>query len=218
MVFHTLIEWMRIAINPKHFADYLENSFNYNSYYSSHWWFDYNRDDKNIPRQAKESGVKSIIRSVMLQNGHIPIVTTLFHLVASAVTLGTGAPLGLKGHQLKLVGFGIVYFNLLRLNSRKKITYTAAGAGAAISAIFNAPIAGVFFGIEVILLNDLKNESLSALVIASVASDMISKTYLGNNSLLQIPVFHIDITEFPYFLLLEIVCGIISLLFMGTIS
>ena len=216
MVFHTLIEWMRIAINPKHFADYLEIPSIIIVIIPVIGGLITIGMTKIFPGQAKESGVKSIIRSVMLQNGHIPIVTTLFHLVASAVTLGTGAPLGPEGPSAKIGGgLGSYISTLLRLNSRKKITYTVAGAGAAISAIFNAPIAGVFFGIEVILLNDLKNESLSALVIASVASDMISKTYLGNNSLLQIPVFHIDITEFPYFLLLAIVCGIISLLFMG---
>ncbi|HOF13797.1 MAG TPA: chloride channel protein [Spirochaetota bacterium] len=216
MVFHTLIEWMRIVINPKHFADYLEIPSITIVIIPVIGGLITIGMTKMFPWQAKDRGVKSIIRSVMLQNGHIPIVNTLFHLIASAVTLGTGAPLGPEGPSAKIGGgLGSYISTLLRFNSRKKITYTVAGAGAAISAIFNAPIAGVFFGIEVILLNDLKNESLSALVIASVTSDMISKAYLGNNSLLQIPVFQMDSTEFPYFLLLAIVCGIISLLFMG---
>ncbi|MEJ5361935.1 MAG: chloride channel protein [Spirochaetota bacterium] len=215
MGFHTLIEWMRIVINPSHFSRYLEIPSFVMAIVPVIGALMIIGLTRLFPKQASERGVTSVIKSVLLQKIPIPLFTTLFHLIASAVTLGTGAPLGPEGPSAKIGGgFGSYISSLFRLNIRKMTTYTVAGAGAAISAIFNAPIAGVFFGIEVILLNDLKNESLSALVIASVSADMVSKAYLGNVALLQIPKFQVNTHEVLYFILLAIVCGIVALLFM----
>ncbi len=215
MVFHTLIEWMRFAINPSHFSGYLEIPSFVMSIVPVIGALMIIGLTRLFPQQASERGVTNVIKSVLLQKIPIPFFTTLFHLIASAVTLGTGAPLGPEGPSAKIGGgLGSYISSLFRLNIRKMTTYTVAGAGAAISAIFNAPIAGVFFGIEVILLNDLKNESLSALVIASVSADMVSKAYLGNVALLQIPKFQVNTGEVFYFILLAMVCGIIALLFM----
>ncbi len=215
MVFHTLIEWMRFAINPSRFARYLEIPSFIMAIVPVIGALLIIGLTRLFPEQASERGVKSVIKSVLLQKMPIPFFTTLFHLIASAVTLGTGAPLGPEGPSAKIgAGMGSYLSSLLGLHIRKMTTYTVAGAGAAISAIFNAPIAGVFFGIEVILLNDLKNESLSALVIASVSADIVSKAYLGNVSLLQIPGFQVNTYEVTYFILLAIVCGIVALLFM----
>ncbi|MEW6525647.1 MAG: chloride channel protein [Spirochaetota bacterium] len=215
MGFHTLIEWMRFAINPSHFSRYLEIPSFVMAIVPVIGALMIIGLTRLFPKQASERGVTSVIKSVLLQKIPIPLFTTLFHLIASAVTLGTGAPLGPEGPSAKIGGgLGSYISSLFRLNIRKMTTYTVAGAGAAISAIFNAPIAGVFFGIEVILLNDLKNESLSALVIASVSADMVSKAYLGNVALLQIPKFQVNTHEVLYFILLAIVCGIVALLFM----
>jgi len=215
MVFHTLIEWMRFAINPSRFSRYLEIPSFVMAIVPVIGALMIIGLTRLFPQQASERGVTSVIKSVLLQKIPIPLFTTLFHLLASAVTLGTGAPLGPEGPSAKIGGgLGSYISSLFRLNIRKMTTYTVAGAGAAISAIFNAPIAGVFFGIEVILLNDLKNESLSALVIASVSADMVSKAYLGNVALLQIPKFQVNTHEVLYFILLAIVCGVVALLFM----
>lgn len=170
-----------------------------------------------FPGISKERGVLSVIRSLILNNGYIPIKITLFHFLAPVIAIGTGAPLGPEGPAAKLgSGIGSFMSQVFRLNKREMKMYTAAGAGAAIAAIFNAPIAGVFFGIEVVLMNDLKNQALSALILSSVVADVISRALLGNVHLFTVPHYQMAIfNESPAFLVLGILCGVVSLMYFG---
>ncbi len=170
---------------------------------------------KLSPEIAKEKGVLSVIKAVIIRKGFIPIRETLFHLAAPIISIGTGAPLGPEGPAAKIGGgIGSFMSQIFRLSSNDMIMYTSAGGGAAISAVFNAPIAGVFFGIEVILLNDLKNRALSALIIASVVADILSRAVLGNKKIFNIPAYHMgDLESYPYFLALGIFCGLTAMMY-----
>jgi CIC family chloride channel protein len=167
------------------------------------------------PEIAKEKGVLSVIKAVIIRKGLIPIRETLFHLVAPIISIGTGAPLGPEGPAAKIGGgIGSFMSQIFRLSSNDMIMYTSAGGGAAISAVFNAPIAGVFFGIEVILLNDLKNRALSALIIASVVADILSRAVLGNKKIFDIPAYHMgDLESYPYYLALGVCCGLAAYIY-----
>jgi len=170
---------------------------------------------KLAPDIAKEKGVLSVIKAVIIRKGFIPIRETLFHLAAPIISIGTGAPLGPEGPSAKIGGgIGSFMSQIFRLSSNDMIMYTSAGGGAAISAVFNAPIAGVFFGIEVILLNDLKNRALSALIIASVVADILSRAVLGNKKIFDIPAYHMgELESYPYFLALGIFCGLTAMMY-----
>jgi chloride channel protein, CIC family len=167
-----------------------------------------------MPAVAREKGITSLIKSVILDYGYIPLRQTVFHFIAPLISIGFGAPLGPEAPSAKIgSGAGSFLSQMLGLNRKEMRMYTTAGAGAAISAVFNAPIAGVFFGIEVILLNDLKNQALSALIISSVVADILSRSILGNHHVFAIPAYTIDvIREFPYYLMLSIACGALSIL------
>ena len=164
---------------------------------------------------SKERGVMSVIKSIILNNGLIKLRITLFHLVAPIISIGTGAPLGPEGPAAKIgSGMGSFLSQTLKFSRDDMMMYTAAGAGAAISAVFNAPIAGVFFGIEVILLNDLKNRALSALIISSVVADILSRSMLGNKHLFVIPDYVSGgIHVFPFFVLLGVIAGTTSIFY-----
>lgn len=166
-----------------------------------------------FPRQAAEKGVISVIKAVILNYGYIPLKNTIFHLFAPIISIGTGAPLGPEGPAAKIgSGMGSFMSQVLNLNRNDMMMYTAAGAGAAISAVFNAPIAGVFFGIEVILQNDLKNRALSALVISSVVADMLSTSVIGGHGVFSIPGYDIGGVEaFPFYMGLAVACGILCI-------
>jgi len=168
-----------------------------------------------FPQIAREKGVISVIKSIIIRKGLIPFKETLFHFIAPVISIGTGAPLGPEGPSAKIgSGIGSFMSQIFRHRSNDMIMYTAAGGGAAISAVFNAPIAGVFFGIEVILLNDLKNRALSALIIAAVMADILSRTVLGNERIFTIPEYYGgDIFTYPYYILLGVLCGIISVFY-----
>lgn len=168
-----------------------------------------------LPEIAAKKGVLSVIKSIILKKGFIPIKETVFQLFAPIISIGTGAPLGPEGPAAK-IGSGIGSYMSQRLNLDKNdmIMYTTAGAGAAISAVFNAPIAGVFFGIEVILLNDLRNRALSALIISSVVADILSRAYLGNVRVFIIPHYEVgDIYSYPFYIGLAVLCGVTALLY-----
>jgi CIC family chloride channel protein len=145
-----------------------------------------------MPDVARQRGVVSVIKSIMLRNGFIPIKVTLFHLLAPIISIGTGVPLGPEGPAAQIgSGMGSWMAQIFRFNAKDMRMYAAAGGGAAIAAVFNAPIAGVFFGIEVILLNDLKNTPLSALIISSVVADIFSRSILGTHHVFAIPAYNI---------------------------
>jgi len=169
------------------------------------------------PAIAREKGVISVIKAILIRKGVIPLKETIFHFVAPIISIGTGAPLGPEGPSAKIGGgIGSYLSQVLKLNSNDMVMYTAAGSGAAIAAVFNAPIAGVFFGIEVILLNDLKNRALSALIIASVMADILSRTILGNHKIFLIPSYNIgDLYTYPFYILLGILCGVVSIIYLN---
>ncbi len=167
------------------------------------------------PETASKKGIVSVIKSIILKKGFIPIKETIFHLFAPIISIGTGAPLGPEGPAAKIgSGIGSYMSQKLNLNKNDMVMYTTAGAGAAISAAFNAPIAGVFFGIEVILLNDLKNRALSALIISSVVADILSRAYLGNERVFTIPHYDTgNIYSYPFYIGLAVLCGLTALLY-----
>lgn len=167
---------------------------------------------RRYPGLARERGVVSAIRSLLQNNGIIRWKVTLFHFIAPIIAIGTGHPLGPEGPAAKL-GSGIGSFMSQKLDLHRSGTrmYTSAGAGAAISAVFNAPITGVFFGIEVMLLNDIKNEALSALVVSSVVADLLSRAVLGNHHIISIPGGGLgSLHAYHFFLLLGLTCGVLS--------
>ncbi len=170
-----------------------------------------------FPKLSKDRSVTSIIKAILLRNGYIPFAKTLFHFLATIITIGTGAPLGPEAPAAKMgSGIGSAMAQLLRLNKKDMRMFAAAGAGAAISAIFNAPISGVFFGIEVVLLNDLKNQSLSALIISSVVADIISRSVMVGQHAISIPPYNPGtVADLPLFFAMGILCGLTSLLFFG---
>jgi len=215
VLFHFLLEYMRVLFDPGHQGEvsgisrdmvFLVPVAGAVIIGATTWMY---------PALSRERGVVNVIKSLIIKKGFIPLKVTVFHLFNSIMTIGTGIPLGPEGPAAKMgSGIGSFMSQMFRLKSDNMKMYTAAGAAAAISAVFNAPIAGVFFGIEVILLNDLKNEALSSLIISSVVADIISRAVLGNEALFKIPEYTFEVvSDFPYFLLLGIACGFISILF-----
>ena len=167
------------------------------------------------PEIAAGKGVLSVIKSIIIKKGYIPAKETIFHLFAPIICIGTGAPLGPEGPAAKIgSGIGSYMSQKFNLSKNDMIMYTTAGAGAAISAAFNAPIAGVFFGIEVILLNDLRNRALSALIISAVVADILSRAYLGSDRIFVIPHYDVgNLYAYPFYLGLALLCGITALIY-----
>jgi CIC family chloride channel protein len=172
---------------------------------------------KATPEIAKKRGVAEVIKSVALRGGYIPLRTTLFHFIAPVICIGSGNTVGPEGPAAQLGG-GVAskIGSVLKFSDSKRRMFTAAGAGAAISAIFNTPLGGIFFALEIVLLNDFHTPTFSALILASVTASAISRIFLGNTSvfLFSDPGM-IDYSQLYLFIILGIFAGILSLLFIN---
>ena len=171
---------------------------------------------KAAPEISKKRGVLEIIKSVALRGGLIKFRTTVFHFFAPVICIGSGGTVGPEGPAAQ-VGGGVAskITTLLNFSDQRRRIFTAAGAGAAIAAIFNTPLGGVFFALEIILLNDFHTPTFSALILASVTASAISRIFLGNESMFIFSTPEIGSYSYFYlFILLGLLTGVISVLFL----
>lgn len=171
---------------------------------------------KFAPDESKRRGVYEVVKAVATKGGNIKFRTTLFHFFAPVISIGSGVTLGPEGPAAQLGG-GVAskISSIISLNDERKRIFTAAGAGAAIAAIFNTPLAGVFFTLEIILLNDFHTPTFSALIIASVSASTISRIFLGNESIFLFQILEpIKYSHLHFYALIGVIAGIVSVLFI----
>lgn len=139
-----------------------------------------------IVREGAGHGVPEVIYSVSRYGGLIRFRSSFSRLISSCLTIGSGgsagpeAPIVMSG---SAIGSNIA--RLLGLNDRQRVALVGCGAAGAISAIFNAPIAGLIFAMEVIL-GEWAASNLIPIAIAAVAGTEISHLLQGK----QIPFSH----------------------------
>lgn len=163
-------------------------------------------------------GPADVIEASHKSNCEIDKKTGLWSAVLSVISLGTGSSVGREGPMVHL-GATIAatiddYFNLDRSSRR---TLLACGAAAAVSASFNAPIAGVLFAHEVILAH-YATRALVPIVISSVSAAIVSRLHFGTYPAFIIPEYAINsYWEFPAFALLGVVCAIVAIIFQSSL-
>ncbi len=102
---------------------------------------------------------------------------------------------------------------LLHLDERRIKLLVACGAAGGIAATFNAPLAGVFFAMEIIL-RQWATESFGMVVVSSVTASVIGRSILGNSPFLRLPAFQVDhLVQYPLFALLGLVAGLVGVAF-----
>jgi len=169
-----------------------------------------------FPKISRRKGVSDVIKSLAVRGGYISFRTTVFHFIAPAICIGTGGTLGPEGPAAQ-IGAGIAskigkFFNL---SSSQIRIFTAAGTAAAISAIFNSPLGGVFFALEIILLNDFQAPTFSALILASVTGSTVSRIFLGNDPRFLFAIPHIgNYSNFYLYIIVGLFSGLLSLTFI----
>ncbi|WP_089317680.1 chloride channel protein [Pontibacter ummariensis] len=162
--------------------------------------------------QGKPSrGTASVLFNISQKSSMVERYNMYFHVITSALTVGFGGSAGLES-PIVVTGsaIGSNYGREYHLNYRDRTLLLASGAAAGIAAVFNAPIAGVLFAIEV-LLTDISISAFIPLIIAAVVGTLCSKIILQEEIL-----FYIGQREFfaaahvPFYVLLGILCGMMS--------
>jgi chloride channel protein, CIC family len=141
---------------------------------------------KYIIRDFGGHGVPEVIYSVSIKGGDLKFRSSFSKLVGSLITIASGgsagpeAPVVISG---AAIGSSIARF--FRSNERLRVAVTGSGAAAAIASIFNAPIAGIIFTMEVIL-GEWTSKDMLPVAISSVTGTIVSRLLKGK----QIPFTH----------------------------
>lgn len=164
--------------------------------------------------------VADVMEAVALRGGAMSLRAGLGAAVASAASIGVGASVGREGPVVHL-GASLSSWIAGRLHLSRQLALTLLGCGvaSAIAASFNAPIAGVFFALEVVV-GHYALSSFAPIVIASVAGTIISRLYYGNFPAFIIPDWTIaSFLEFPAFAIVGIVGAGLAIAFIkGTMA
>ncbi|HKI51036.1 MAG TPA: chloride channel protein [Geothermobacteraceae bacterium] len=144
-----------------------------------------------------------------------PILTRGF---GAAITLGTGGSAGQEGPIAMIGGaIGSQFGQLFKMSGDRLKVLVACGAAAGVAATFNAPIAGVFFAQEIVLLASFELSSFTSIVIASGMATVVSRALLGNVPELLAPAYVVrNYWELGLYVLLGLVIGSLAALFIDT--
>ncbi len=163
-------------------------------------------------------GVTKVLYAISKKNGKLKLHHTYSSVITSTLTVGFGGSVGLEA-PITLTGsaIGSQLGSFFHLKSKSVILLTACGSTGAIAAIFNAPIAAIIFAIEVLML-DLTTLSLLPLLTSAVTGTILSYLFLGRsvmfNAISTVPNF--EISNLPFYAILGLFAGILSLYFMRT--
>ncbi len=159
-----------------------------------------------------EKGIAMVLRAIARKSSFIPSKHTYLHVLTSSITVGLGGSVGLEA---PIVATGsAIGSNIARvsdLNYQERTLLIACGAAAGISAVFNAPIAGVIFAVEILLTETVVSYFIP-LIISSVVGALCSKIILQEASLFNFILKQsFDYKNVPYYIILGIVAGFVSL-------
>ncbi len=160
-------------------------------------------------------GLASVIKAVAQNNGIIGRNLWLHRTITSVLTIGTGggggreAPIAQVGAAL-----GSSVAQMLKFSPDRTRTLLGCGAAAGLAAVFNAPLGGVMFAIEVIL-GDFSVRTFSPIVIAAVIGTVVSRGYLGNSPTFQVPDYSlVSNSELVFYFCLGVLAGLSAVLFI----
>ena len=166
-------------------------------------------------RDAQGHGVPEVIESVALGNGKFRWQTALFKSVSSALTIGTGGSVGREGPIVHVgASLGSVLGQLLKVPPNRLPTLAGCGVAGGIAAVFNAPIAGAFFALEVVIGN-FAMPAFGPVMLSSVLATVVSRAYFGGHPTFVVPGYALlSPWELPFYLGLGVICGLGGLVFM----
>ncbi|MCL9793650.1 chloride channel protein [Frankia sp. AgKG'84/4] len=165
-------------------------------------------------REARGHGVPEVMYAVAERDGRIPPRVSAVKSLASALCIGTGGSVGREGPIVQIgAALGSTLGQLVRVADSRLPILVACGAAGGIAATFNAPIAGVFFALEVIL-RSFTAEAFGVVVLSAVTASIIGRAAFGTAPFLTLPVFEIRHGgEYLLFIGLGALAGVVGVLF-----
>ena len=171
---------------------------------------------KHIVKDGISEGVTRVLYAMSRSNSRIKAHNTWTSVVGGAVTIGFGGSVGPEA-PIVLTGaaIGSNIGKLARLNYKNITLLLCCGAGAAVAAVFKAPITGVVFVLEILML-DITSKSIIPLLLASMTATITSLVFHGFSPIIAVSLTRGDmfqVEQVPLFILLGCFCGIMAFYF-----
>lgn len=165
-------------------------------------------------KEAKGHGVPEVMSAVALKGGVIRRRVVAIKALASAISIGTASSVGSEGPIVQIgAAIGSNIGQALNFSGSRMKSLVACGAAGGIAAIFNAPIAGVMFAVEIII-GDIAFSTFGPLVISAVTATVISRAWWGDVPVLNVPQYEMVSTwEIPAYIMLGIAAAFVAFLY-----
>lgn len=160
-------------------------------------------------------GTSHVLMAIAKKSSYFPRQEIFSHAITSALTVGLGGSAGIESPIVQTgSAIGSTFASIFPIGYRDRTLLLACGASAGIAAAFNAPIAGVLFALEVLLV-DVSISAFIPLLIAGATGALCSKIILAEGILLSFKnISNFNYHNVPYYILLGIACGLVSVFYL----
>ena len=161
-------------------------------------------------------GLPKFLKTVNLGRGRLARRNIWLKIVAPAITIGSGGSAGQEGPIATIGGaIGQMVAGFFSFNQGRIRLLIACGVAGGIAATFNAPIAGVFFALEIIMMGDIGLAIFTPVVIASATSVVFTRLLFGHERLFTVPAFHLtSFLELFVYMAMGVVIGLSAVFFI----
>jgi chloride channel protein, CIC family len=165
-------------------------------------------------REDRYHGVAGIMEAVALAGGRLRYKLIPAKTVAASLSIGTGASVGPEDPSVQIgSNLGSMFGQLFRFSDERMRVLVASGAAGGIAAAFNAPIAGVFFALEIII-GELSSKAFGIIALSAVVSSVFTQAILGSEPAFHVPAYALNSAwELPLYLGLGLLAGPISAIY-----
>jgi CIC family chloride channel protein len=167
-----------------------------------------------LVRDKISHGISRILHAISRKKSQLKVHNTWTSLISSTLTIGFGGSVGAEA-PIVLTGssIGSALGRLFKLNYKNITLLIGCGAAGAVSGIFKAPVAGIVFTLEILML-DLTISSIVPLLISSVTAATVAYFLMGDKVLFSFDITgSFNISNIPWYVVLGIISGMISLYF-----
>lgn len=171
---------------------------------------------KYLVRDNIGHGVTKVLQAVSKNESKIRRHNMWSSLLTSALTIGFGGSVGAEAPIVYTgAAIGSNLGRYMGMSYRGMTLLLGCGAAGAVAGIFNAPLAGVLFTLEILLFN-LSMSGILPLLLSSISATLVSYLCLGKVSPFEATLVDFSMTNVPFYVLLGTICGLFSLYFLRT--
>lgn len=171
---------------------------------------------KYVVKDKIGHGVTKVLLAISKNESHIRPHNMWSSIAASSLTIGFGGSVGAEAPIVYTgAAIGSNVARAFRLSYKNITILLGCGAAGAVAGIFKAPMAGILFTFEILLFN-LSMSSVLPLLLSSVTATMVSYFVLGDMVTFSNSVEQFAMSNIPYYIVLGVFCGLISLYFLRT--